>query len=400
MLAMGISAALRQGMEYHCMPPAQQGDKHKALCYKVTIGIGLLILCTWLTLGSGILLIHADGPRGKPSETGRGPTIAQGGGTEPAAGLVDWVNNREPMLGLHPYLSPHPNRPAGRNLLSLSALRQALCFTSGDDGPGFSTADLAHYTPPPPRPNSKITPPVWTQYPGLLQDWPLDTHSYPTETITYLAEHEVHYGDRQSAYLALTFDCENETGATRKILETLRNENTHATFFLTGRYAYMWPELARQIVEDGHEIGNHSFFHPLFTSISPLTATLEITYTEAAIARAVGSEVPMRFFRFPYAGRNNATRVHVAALGYQSAFWDLDTRGWEPGKTPEDVVAYMRRTAHSGGIVIMHCHSWNDAYALVGVIRAIRDKGLTPGTLSDVLTEADRAVPGYPSGRR
>ena len=322
--------------------------RHKALCYRIAMGAWLLILCAWLALGRGTLLSYADGPWGQFPDAGHGPAIAMG----------------------------------------------------GDDGPYFSAVDLARYSPPVPRPTHKITPPVWTQYPDLLRDWHLDTHSYPTETITYLAEHEVHYGDRQSAFLALTFDCENETGATRRILETLRNENTHATFFLTGRYAYMWPEVARQIVEDGHEIGNHSFFHPLFTSVSAVTATMEITYTEAAIARAVGSEVPIRFFRFPYAGRDNATRMHVASMGYQSAFWNLDPRGWEPGKTPEDVVAYMRRTAHSGGIVIMHCHSWNDANALPGIIQAIREKGLVPGTLSDVLTEADRVVPSYHPGSR
>jgi peptidoglycan/xylan/chitin deacetylase (PgdA/CDA1 family) len=326
----------------------KQGHERKALCYKVAMGIGWLMICSWLVLSPVILPAHADGPWGQSPETGRGPAIAVG----------------------------------------------------GEDGPNFSVVDLAQYSPPPPRPTHKITPPVWTQYPELLRDWPLGARSYLTETITYLAEHEVHYGDRQSGFLALTFDCENETGATRRILETLHNENTHATFFLTGRYAYMWPEVAREIVEDGHEIGNHSFFHPLFSSVSPITATMEITYTEAAIARAVGSEVPMRFFRFPYAGRDYATRLHVASMGYQSAFWDLDTRGWEPGKTPEDVVAYMRRTAHSGGIVIMHCHSWNDAKALAGLIQAIRDKGLVPGTLSDVLTKADRVVPAYSPGNQ
>jgi len=355
---------------------------HKSLCYWGAMGTRLLMLYAWLALSLGTLPAHADGPQGKPSETGRGPTITKGG-------------EDEPVTDLNRYLPSGLNGPAGQKMLSPLAPRQVLCLTAGDNGPDFSVDDLAHYSPPVPRPTHKITPPVWTQYPDLLRDWHLDTHSYPTETITYLAEHEVHYGDRQSAFLALTFDCENETGATRKILETLRSENVHATFFLTGRYAYMWPEVAREIVEAGHEIGNHSFFHPLFSSASPITMTMELTYTEAALARAVGSEVPMRFFRFPYAGRDSATRLHVASMGYQSAFWDMDTRGWEPGKTPEDVVEYMRRTAHSGGIVIMHCHSWNDANALPGIIQAIREKGLVPGTLSDVLTEADRVVPSY-----
>jgi hypothetical protein len=208
------------------------GDGPKILCYRMALGIGLMILFAWLALDQRILLTHADGPWGKPSEIQHGPVIATGGEGELALGLA---------AELHEYLPSGLNCLTGWRLLSLSTPSQALCFTASDDGPYFSVVDLAHYSPPAPKPTHQITPPVWTEYPELLRDWPLDTHSYLTETITYLAEHEVHYGDRQSTFLALTFDCENETGATRRILETLRNENTHATFFLTGRYAYMWP---------------------------------------------------------------------------------------------------------------------------------------------------------------
>jgi peptidoglycan-N-acetylmuramic acid deacetylase len=195
--------------------------------------------------------------------------------------------------------------------------------------------------------------------------------------------------------MALTFDCEIGPRRTRQILDTLREEDVKATFFVQGRFAYRNPDLIRQMAVDGHEIGNHSFFHPLFTDLSPLEMTKEITYTEAAISWAVGHYVPMRWFRFPYAGRNHTTRLHVASLGYQSSSWDLDPRGWEPGVTAQDVVDYIRQRAHNGGIVIMHCGSPDDVRALPGVIQAIRERGLFLGTLSDALAEEDRNVPGY-----
>jgi peptidoglycan/xylan/chitin deacetylase (PgdA/CDA1 family) len=149
------------------------------------------------------------------------------------------------------------------------------------------------------------------------------------------------------------------------------------------------------MVADGHELGSHSFFHPLFTDIPPIQMTNEITYTEAAIAWAVGEYVPMRYFRFPYAGKNDATRRHVASLGYQSSFWDIDPRGWDPGKTAQDVVAHVQNRAHPGGTIIMHCSSVDDLNALPGVIQAVRDLGLSLGTVSEVLTPEDRDVPGY-----
>jgi peptidoglycan/xylan/chitin deacetylase (PgdA/CDA1 family) len=287
-----------------------------------------------------------------------------------------------------------PKTPILAETMLTSEFRQPLYLTAGDDGPYFSLDDLRAYTPPTPLPSSRITPPVWKEYPEELEDYPLPARSYPPETVTYLEQREIRDGDPASSYVALTFDCETGSYNTRQILETLRAEQVKATFFMLGRYAYAWPEIVREMVADGHELGNHSFFHPLFTSISPISATQELTYTESAISRAVGHDVPMRYVRFPYGGRNNATRHLAALLGYQSAFWDMDPKGWEPDKTPEDVVAYVQRTARKGGILIMHCGCRNDALALPAIIQTIRARGLIPGRLSDVLPEAERHVPG------
>jgi len=244
-------------------------------------------------------------------------------------------------------------------------------------------------------PTWKIKPPVWREYPSGLDDVPLVTRTYTPETVEYLATHEVRAGDRNSPYVALTFDCEMNPNSTQQILRTLHEKDVHATFFVQGRFAYLNPEIIRRMLAEGHEMASHSFFHPLFTEIPPLTMSSEITYTEAAISWAAGKYVPMRFFRFPYAGRNYTTRRHAATLGYQSCFWDMDPRGWEPVTSAKDVIGYVRNRAHGGGIVIMHCGSRDDANALPGVIQAIREKGLFPGTLSDVLSEQDRNVPGY-----
>jgi peptidoglycan/xylan/chitin deacetylase (PgdA/CDA1 family) len=277
-----------------------------------------------------------------------------------------------------------------------SVTNRAICIDAGAQGPCFSLDDLQAYSPPPPKPKAwKIKPVVWQEYPPVLAGVPSPERRYAPETIEYLAQHEIRDGDPQLSHVALTFDCEAGPGSTRLILETLRAEDVHATFFLLGKYVYRNPELIQDMVAGGHELGNHSFFHPLFNDLDPVTATLEITYTEAAVAWSAGEYVPMRYFRFPYGGRNWATRRLAASLGYQSAFWDLDPRGWEPDTTAQDVVAHVQQVVRSGSVIIMHCGCWDDAHALPGVIQAIRDKGLTPGTLSDVLTAQDRDVPGY-----
>jgi peptidoglycan/xylan/chitin deacetylase (PgdA/CDA1 family) len=294
-----------------------------------------------------------------------------------------------------PVIADTPQGGAAARAASGYGCVRTICLTASDRGPYFTLADLRTKKNPPKPRAWKIKPPIWDVYPAVLDSVPIAPRSYTTETVTYLAEHEVRYGDRAAPYVALTFDCELGTGSTQKILETLAQEDVRATFFVQGRYVYWYPEVIRAIAEGGHEFGNHSFFHPLFTDIDPITATLEIAYTEAAVDWAVGQHVPMRYFRFPYGRRNWATRRHAASLGYQSASWDIDPRGWDPTKDVADVVAHIAYLAHPGGIVIMHCGSWDDANALGDVIRVIHEAGLTPGTLSDVLTPADRDVPNY-----
>jgi len=269
-------------------------------------------------------------------------------------------------------------------------------LTASDEGPFFSLRDLAAYIPPRsrPAPRWEIRPPVWKEYPAVLDTIPIVAREYTSETIEYLATHRIRSGDPGVPAMSLTFDCESGPQNTSRMLDALRDYQVPATFFVLGQYIYQYPELAQRMVAEGHELGNHSFFHPLFTDISPVKATLEITYTEAVVDWAVGGHVPMRYFRFPYAGRNDALLHHVAALGYQTASWDIDPRGWEPDKTASDVIEHVRAKAHNGGVLLMHCKATADAEALPEVLQLVREMGIEWVPLDEVLTEEFRAVPG------
>jgi peptidoglycan/xylan/chitin deacetylase (PgdA/CDA1 family) len=269
-------------------------------------------------------------------------------------------------------------------------------LTEGPTGKTFTIDDLRSYTPPKPIPPVRPHPPLFTrEYPALLQQVPREASVYSPTTIETLAHHEIRSGDPESGYVALTFDCEIYPKHVLSILQTLREENVRATFFVLGQFAYNFPAVIQQMVADGHEIGNHSFFHPFFTEISPLQATNEITYTEAAISWAVGHWTPMRYFRFPGAYRDAATRQLVASLGYQSVYWSVDAQEWSAGKTDAEVLATIQKQTRSGSIVLLHCREIG-ARILPAVLESIRAKGLSPGTVTDVLSETDRVVLGDP----
>lgn len=287
---------------------------------------------------------------------------------------------------------------AGGSPASIGAI-SSHCLTAGDLGPYFCQGDLPFISPlnsmhVSGQPNRT----TWTpgMYPTELSLAYVPYRVLSFETVRGLATHEIVDGDHHRSFLAITFDCEADPQSTWQILDTLRRENVRATFFFLGWYAYMVPGLVRQTVQDGHELGSHGFTHLLFTRMSPLTVTLEVRYTEAVMRSIVGEYGKMRYFRFPHGKRNQALLWDLASLGYQSVTWTLDPGGWREETTVDDMVAYVEKNAHWGSILSLHCRE-KDAQALAAIIRAVRNKGLLPCALTDVLKYEDReALQRYP----
>jgi peptidoglycan-N-acetylglucosamine deacetylase len=162
-------------------------------------------------------------------------------------------------------------------------------------------------------------------------------------------------GDRRS--IALTFD-DGPSPGTAELLKRLADENVRATFFQCGINVVRNPELARQVLEAGHEIGNHTFTHirlcprlgwqPNF--VSPSRIYQELADTQEAIATATGA-VP-RWFRAPYGMRWFGLRTAQRRLNLTGAYWTVIGHDWE--WDAEHVTEHVIARAAAGGIVCMH----------------------------------------------
>jgi peptidoglycan/xylan/chitin deacetylase (PgdA/CDA1 family) len=182
--------------------------------------------------------------------------------------------------------------------------------------------------------------------------------------------------------VALTFDAGADDAGAPKILPELARAGVTATFFMTGRWAELYPQWARRIVAR-YPIGNHTFNHLDLLSLSLEEVRSELLMAGTAIRRATGRP-PIPLFRFPYGSSSPSTLALVNHLGYMAVGWTVDTLGWE-GTSMEQSVASVtsRALAHlePGEIILMHVganpndHSTLDADALPGVIRAIRARG-------------------------
>ena len=149
-------------------------------------------------------------------------------------------------------------------------------------------------------------------------------------------------GDRPGL-LALTFDDGPDPRWTPAILDILQREHVPATFFIVGKQGEAYPDLVRRIVDDGHEIGNHTFTHPNLGEV-PLSLTrLELTATQRLIESLTGRSTVL--FRPPYFGDAEADRpqevqpAYVAQqMGYVVVGVRIDPDDWKLPVTANDIV--------------------------------------------------------------
>lgn len=203
--------------------------------------------------------------------------------------------------------------------------------------------------------------------------------------VNFIAENEIVHGDTSQPAMALTFDCGGGVASLQYILNTLENNSVTGTFFLEGNFVHLKPEIVPMILAGGHELGNHSFTHPKFTTLTQTQVAQELSRTEAAVSAAAGKPLPMRYFRFPYGDRNKEIKRWVAEQGYQSVFWDIDPQGWRRTMTATTVISFVLANAHPGGIVLMHCYAPADEAALPDVIAGLQAMGYRLDSLSNIL---------------
>jgi peptidoglycan/xylan/chitin deacetylase (PgdA/CDA1 family) len=151
--------------------------------------------------------------------------------------------------------------------------------------------------------------------------------------------------------VALTFDDGPNPDATPLILDTLREKGVRATFFILGSHAERWPALVRRIAHEGHQIGNHGYFHRKLHFKSPFYVSRDIRLGLRAIKRA-GAPAP-RYFRAPHGFRSPWTTPIASRYGEKTVGWSLGV--WDSDRPGVDEI--VKRTLEGvtpGSIVLLH----------------------------------------------
>jgi peptidoglycan/xylan/chitin deacetylase (PgdA/CDA1 family) len=199
-------------------------------------------------------------------------------------------------------------------------------------------------------------------------------------------------GPTECNAVSLTFDAGADRGYAELILDILRDEQVPASFGMTGIWAEQNGDLVQRMVEEGHELINHTWAHRSFTGFSPRTRPmsvaerrLDLDRTEELLVGLAGKST-RPFFRPPYGDLDAGTFKDVADAGYDyTIMWTVDSFGWN--KLPANgIVERCLSRAEAGAIYIFHVGiESQDAQALGPIIAGLRDRGFLMVTVTDLL---------------
>ena len=221
-------------------------------------------------------------------------------------------------------------------------------------------------------------------------------------------------GDRPGL-LALTFDDGPDPRWTPQILDILKREQVPATFFIIGKNGQAYPDLVRRIVDEGHEIGNHSFTHPNLGEI-PLSLTeLELNATQRLIESEVGRSTVL--LRPPYFGDAEADKPQEVEpalvaqnLGYIIVGVRIDPNDWQLPVTADQIVNRTIERATDtnpetrGEVILLHDSGGDRSATIEALPRLIHDlkaRGFRFVQTSDLAgLSRDQVMPVIPANQR
>ena len=159
-------------------------------------------------------------------------------------------------------------------------------------------------------------------------------------------------GRKDLKILALTFDDGPHPQNTPRLLDMLRQRNVKATFFTIGRSVDYNPQIAKRIVTEGHEIGNHTYTHGNLSKMNGQQVRNELDRGRNSIIRATG--VTPRIMRPPYGALLTPQRQWVMDnYGYPTILWSVDPMDWK-NRDARIVANRLISRAHPGAILLAH----------------------------------------------
>lgn len=179
--------------------------------------------------------------------------------------------------------------------------------------------------------------------------------------------------------VALTFDDGPSSKYTPLLLEGLKERGVHATFFLMGKNIEGNEELVRQMQEDGHLIGNHTYNHVQLNKVPQSLACEEIQKTNNQIYEVTG--VYPSYIRPPFGAWQENLELCVTML---PVFWDIDTLDWK-NRNVDTILSIVQKEVKDGSIILMHDEYQTSVDAALKVVDMLLKEGYEFVTVDEMI---------------
>ena len=189
-------------------------------------------------------------------------------------------------------------------------------------------------------------------------------------------------GEEKNVYL--TFDLGYEAGYTEDILNTLKENDVPAAFFVTAHYVNTHPELIRRMIEEGHDVGNHTVNHKSLPEITDSEVKKEIMDLHTSIYEQFGYE--MKYIRPPKGEYSERVLQLCQKMNYIPVMWSFAYDDWEESKQGREEYGKKKilDNLHPGEVMLLHGTSKDNAIILNDIIREIKKEGYEFKKLEDM----------------
>ena len=182
-------------------------------------------------------------------------------------------------------------------------------------------------------------------------------------------------GSKDEKTIYLTFDEGYEAGFTSKILEILKENEVKATFFITAHYLNTNEELVKQMIEEGHIVGNHTVNHKSMPTLTEEEIKKEVMDLHIAVYQKF--EYEMKYIRPPKGEFSEKSLKYTNNLGYKTVMWSFAYEDWNENNQPDKEKSKKKiiENVHNGEIMLLHGNSKTNTEILGDIIKEIKELG-------------------------
>ena len=192
--------------------------------------------------------------------------------------------------------------------------------------------------------------------------------------------------DAESPMIAFTFDDGPNPDYTKRILDVLKENYSHATFFVVGNNAENYPDMLKEIALAGCELGNHTSSHKNLTTLDSDGIKSQVAKVDESVQNATGSKTTV--IRPPYGAYNDQV---LSQLEVPVVLWNVDTEDWN-SRNAQKIAKKILESVHDGDIVLMHDIYDSTAEAVEIVVPELKKRGFQIMSVSELARQKGKTL--------